>query len=120
MTFSIDNPKGVATTPLRKICLGKTLRRTRVKANMQNWTNEYCKVDNDMKVAFLIIHLLITKKTSIYFVLFKNIDNYNLKKSVSKKSGTAGNSLVTTKVLLITASMKTPWSALVGLAGGYV
>ena len=31
MTFSIDNPRGVATTPLRKICLGKTLRRTRVK-----------------------------------------------------------------------------------------
>ena len=30
MTFSIDNPEGVATTPLRKICLGKTLRRTRV------------------------------------------------------------------------------------------
>ena len=23
MTFSIDNPRGVATTPLRKICLGK-------------------------------------------------------------------------------------------------
>ena len=32
MTFSIDNPEGVATTPLRKICLGKTLRITRVKA----------------------------------------------------------------------------------------
>ena len=31
MTFSIDNPRGVATTPLTKICLGKTLRRTRVK-----------------------------------------------------------------------------------------
>ena len=31
MTFSIDNPRGVATTPLRKICLAKTLRRTRVK-----------------------------------------------------------------------------------------
>ena len=30
MTFVIDNPRGVATTPLRKICLGKTLRRTRV------------------------------------------------------------------------------------------
>ena len=31
MTFSIDNPRGVATTHLRKICLVKTLRRTRVK-----------------------------------------------------------------------------------------
>ena len=31
MTFSIDNPRGVATTSPRKICLGKTLRRTRVK-----------------------------------------------------------------------------------------
>ena len=31
MTFSIDNPRGVATTPLQKICLGKTLRITRVK-----------------------------------------------------------------------------------------
>ena len=33
MTFIIDNPRGVATTPLRKICLGKkkTLRITRVK-----------------------------------------------------------------------------------------
>ena len=29
MTFSIDNLEGVATTPLRKICLGKTLRITR-------------------------------------------------------------------------------------------
>ena len=35
MTFSIDNPRGVATTPLRKICLGKTLRRTRVKVEWQ-------------------------------------------------------------------------------------
>ena len=33
MTFSIDNPRGVATTPLRKICSGKTLRRTRVNTN---------------------------------------------------------------------------------------
>ena len=33
MTFSIDNPRGVATTPLRKICLGKTLRRTIVWKN---------------------------------------------------------------------------------------
>ena len=34
MTFGIDNPEGgVATTPLRKICLGKTLRRTRVKVS---------------------------------------------------------------------------------------
>ena len=31
MTFSIENLEGVATTPLLKICLGKTLRRTRVK-----------------------------------------------------------------------------------------
>ena len=34
MTFSIDNPRGVATTPLRKICSGKTLRRTRVNIVM--------------------------------------------------------------------------------------
>ena len=31
MTFSTDNPEGVATYPLWKICLGKTLRITRVK-----------------------------------------------------------------------------------------
>ena len=32
MTFSIDNPEGgLQQPPLRKICLGKTLRRTRVK-----------------------------------------------------------------------------------------
>ena len=30
MTFHIDNLRGVATTPLRKICSGKLLRRTRV------------------------------------------------------------------------------------------
>ena len=31
MTFSIDNPEGGCNNPpLRKICLGKTLRRTRV------------------------------------------------------------------------------------------
>ena len=36
MTFSIDNLEGVATTPLRKICLGKTLRITRVKATRQH------------------------------------------------------------------------------------
>ena len=30
MIFSIDNPWG-CNNPLRKICLGKTLRRTRVK-----------------------------------------------------------------------------------------
>ena len=29
--LSIDNPRGVGTTPLRKICLGKTLRIRRVK-----------------------------------------------------------------------------------------
>ena len=34
MTFSIDNPGGVAT--LRKICLGKTLRRTRVNSPFYN------------------------------------------------------------------------------------
>ena len=31
MTFRIDNPEGGCNNPLRKICLGKTLRRTRVK-----------------------------------------------------------------------------------------
>ena len=32
MTFGIDNPEGgLQQPPLRKICLGKTLRRTRVK-----------------------------------------------------------------------------------------
>ena len=30
MTFSIDNPRGGCNNPLREICLGKTLRRTRV------------------------------------------------------------------------------------------
>ena len=33
MTFSIDNPEGGCNNPLRKICLGKTLRKTRVKQN---------------------------------------------------------------------------------------
>ena len=32
MTFSIDNPDGVPTTPLWKICLEKMLWRTRVKS----------------------------------------------------------------------------------------
>ena len=37
MTFSIDNPKGCCNNPpLRKICLGKTLRRTRVKPVLWN------------------------------------------------------------------------------------
>ena len=32
MTFSIDNPEGGCNNPpLRKTCLGKTVRRTRVK-----------------------------------------------------------------------------------------
>ena len=38
MTFSIDNPRGVTTTPLRKICFGKTLRRTRVKGSLVNYS----------------------------------------------------------------------------------
>ena len=32
MTFSIENPEGVATTPLSENMFGKTLRITRVKA----------------------------------------------------------------------------------------
>ena len=39
MTFSIDNPRGVATTPLRKICLGKTLRRTRVNTRLPSFVS---------------------------------------------------------------------------------
>ena len=34
MTFSIDNPEGVATTSFRRIRLGKTLRRTRVNSKV--------------------------------------------------------------------------------------
>ena len=47
MTFSIDNPRGVATTPLRKICSGKTLRRTRVKQGVMliRYFSNYCTVD---------------------------------------------------------------------------
>ena len=33
MTFSIDNPEGVATTPFRKYVCKKKLRKTRVKSN---------------------------------------------------------------------------------------
>ena len=39
MTFSIDNPEGgLQQPPLRKICSGKTLRRTRVKMSILNQT----------------------------------------------------------------------------------
>ena len=38
MTFSIDNPEGgLQQPPLRKICLGKTLRRTRVNLKQINF-----------------------------------------------------------------------------------
>ena len=37
MTFSIGNPEGGCNKPLRKICLGKTLRITRVKTCDQNY-----------------------------------------------------------------------------------
>ena len=38
MTFSIDNPRGVATTPLRKICLGKPLGEQGLKHNVMDRT----------------------------------------------------------------------------------
>ena len=39
MTFSIDNPERVATTPIRKICLGKLSREQglHVKRLDQYW-----------------------------------------------------------------------------------
>ena len=33
MTFNIDNPERVATTPLRKMCLGKPIGKTRVNTS---------------------------------------------------------------------------------------
>ena len=47
MTFSIDNPEGggLQQPPLRKICLGKTLRRTRVKI-----TSKLVKFERSVKV----------------------------------------------------------------------
>ena len=49
MTFNIDNPRGVATTPLRKICLGKSLRRTRVKEKTKTKTKQINKNKNKNK-----------------------------------------------------------------------
>ena len=50
MTFSIDNPKEVATTPLLKICLGKTLRIGHIQITLSDHVslkirNTYIKLD---------------------------------------------------------------------------
>ena len=45
MTFSIDNPEGGCNHPIRKICLGKTLRITRVNA-FHNLKPQYVTIDN--------------------------------------------------------------------------
>ena len=43
MTFSIDNLEGVATTPIRKICSGKTLRITRVNISYASFGEKKMK-----------------------------------------------------------------------------
>ena len=50
MTFSIDNPEGVATTPLPKKCLGKPLRIGHIQIILSDHVslkirNTYMKLD---------------------------------------------------------------------------
>ena len=67
MTFSIDNPEGVATTPFEKYVLEKTLRRTRVKAL-------YLEILNDADVASACFYVRIVSLINVKWTIALSVD----------------------------------------------
>ena len=66
--------RGVATTPLRKICLGKTLRITRVKLSLHLLLFQVQGLQMTINLALVKIH--ISSRHFIYW-LFQNGTNKN-------------------------------------------
>ena len=80
MTFSIDNPEGgLQQPPLRKICLGKTLRRTRVKAAVY-WMSQ---------CANPFLHIDVHKFDLLYLTwvhLMRKFQSYDLKRNFRRET----------------------------------
>ena len=79
MTFSIDNPEGGCNNPPRKICLGKTLRRTRVNRCI-DYINHH-KILNDKQFGF-------RPKHSTYMAIAQLVDKVT--NAVEKNETTIG------------------------------
>ena len=74
MTFSTDNPGGLQQPPLRKICLGKTLRITRVNpsSNLQFLKRKLVKLKKNL-VSFGRGSTILEKKVvTVCLIWFKN------------------------------------------------